>query len=117
MYNNERINELTEFARDFRKRLNLQYSKFDNKIFNSQTNSPNKNYLLTDFSTTTSSKLSNKNKKKEEFNENLFESKISWKPNYIKGKYFGNFKKLNDTYEMSNWDKYRINLVKKYIKT
>ena len=113
MYNNERINELTEFARDFRKRLNLQYSKFDNKIFNSQTNSPNKNYLLTDFSTTTSSKLSNKNKKKEEFNENLFESKISWKPNYIKGKYFGNFKKLNDTYEMSNWDKYRINLVKR----
>lgn len=110
MYNNERINELTEFVRDFRKRLNLQYTKYDNNIIQSQKNSPNKNYLLTEIST--SSNLSNKNKK-EEFNENLFESKVSWKPNYTKGKYFGNFKKLNDTYEMSNWDKYRINLVKR----
>ena len=105
MYNNERINELTEFARDFRKRLNLQYTKYDNNIL--EKNSPSKNYLLTEFTSNL------KNNKKEEINKNLFAARISWKPNYIKGKYFGNFKKLNDTHEMNNWEKYRINLVKR----
>ena len=46
----------------------------------------------------------NPNNKKKHFSSSIFEKKEPWRPTYVINRYFEKFKKLNNEYEMNNWE-------------
>ena len=110
--NGKRTEEIKVFADDFNRRLEEAYKQFElNKLNKSETlrkekeNSLNNNFLSEDEDF--------KNKKKIKIDPKVFEPLVPWKPNGLSGKYFGVFKPLSHSYQMSPWEQSRMPLLQR----
>ena len=121
----KRIKELQDYANDFNKKLELSeksnpseddkciYS-YKNKIIKksfstiapkSKAHSFNYRKSLSDFGLINSEKKLKPIVKRNENKLNIDNTLMPWiPPNYV-GNYFGEFKRLSDKYDMSNWEK------------
>ena len=110
--NGKRTEEIKVFVDDFNRRLEDAYKQFEeNKINksqalkNEQENLKNNEFLLVDDNS--------KKKKNLIINPKVFEPLVPWKPNGLSGKYFGNFKPLSHSYQMSPWEQSRMPLLQR----
>jgi hypothetical protein len=111
--NGKRTEEIKVFADDFNRRLEEAYKQFEeNKLNKSEAlkneqkeSLKNNDFLLNDDSS--------KKKKTLIINPKVFEPLVPWKPNGLSGKYFGMFKPLSHSYQMSPWEQSRMPLLQR----
>ena len=103
-------NETIINSKSMRKSLSTVGDKFKNQSTNYKKSLSNYN-LNVKFSLKPIKKikLSNQNRK------NIYKTLLPWIPPNYEGNYFENFKRLQDYYDMSNWEKVNIIFINIYI--
>ena len=118
---NERIKELQDLSNDFLLKLQESEEALNNKELNNiQTSSQKirKSYstlnanprIKTTFKGNLPKKGLNAQKNKSSLKLGAYNALLPWIPPSYIGRYFENFKRLKDEYDLSNWEKHRINL-------
>ena len=128
--NNERFKELTKFKEEFNAKLRNALEQYESKLTlrNILSKDNTKNFKTINKSRSTklikeNLKFQNTitlpqktitNLKPKRVNSYIINKNKAWKPQHMVGDVFDkNFKRLKDFYEMSNWDKYRIDLAER----
>ena len=123
----DRYKELEKFKEEFNAKLKDAFERYESKLnlknTLSQEKFKNKKLINKSHSTRiikknqnsiTLSSKNTSNMKPKRVNSYIQKSKNVWKPQHMVGDIFDkNFKRLKDNYEMSNWDKYRIDLAER----
>ena len=103
---NENINN----SKSMRKSLSTVGSKFKNQSTNYKKSMSNYNFKVKfALKPLKKIKLSNQNK------INIYKTLLPWIPPTYEGNYFENFKRLQDHYDMSNWEKVNITFINIFI--
>ena len=116
-----RIKELQDFSNEFLSKLkeaeenqtntdtlNIQpYSQKFKKSFSTLNSDP---HIKTTFVGNVPKKGLNSKKNKSSLKLSAYNALLPWIPPRYKGKYFENFKRLQDKHDLSNWEKHRIHL-------
>ena len=118
---NERIKELQEKANEFLLKLKESKESLNNR--ESKNIQPNSQKIRKSYSTintnpriktTFTGNLPKKGLKAKKNKSSLklgaYNALLPWIPPRYVGKYFEDFKRLKDEYDLSNWEKHRINL-------
>ena len=118
---NERIKELQEKANEFLLKLKESEESLNNR--ESKNIQPNSQKIRKSYSTintnpriktTFTGNLPKKGLKAKKNKSSLklgaYNALLPWIPPRYVGKYFEDFKRLKDEYDLSNWEKHRINL-------
>jgi len=104
---NERIKEISDFANDFNKRLELSERQLIKDTTIKKIKGRNKGKLNNSIFQRESS-FSPQAKTNLTLNKDFFKPLLPWVPNSLNGNYFNKFEKLNDAHNITIWEKVKF---------
>ena len=104
---NDRIKEISAFAKDFNNRLKLSYEELIQESNFIKINNRNKKNKLINFR---KHNITPHTKSKLIFQKDIFKPLLPWIPNSKVGNYFNKFEKLNDAHNLTAWEKVKLNI-------
>ena len=99
---NDRIKEISAFAKDFNNRLKLSDEELIQESNFIKINNRNKKNNLINFR---KHNITPQTKSKLTFQKDIFKPLLPWIPNSMIGNYFNNFQQLNDAHIITTWEK------------
>ena len=104
---NDRIKEISDFANDFNKRLELSERQLIKDKTIKKIKGRNK-IKLNNSIFQRESRFSPQTRTKFTMNKDFFKPLLPWVPNSLNGNYFNKFEKLNDAHNITIWEKVKF---------